>query len=64
MDKGLFTTTSENNGAVNRRRLLKIQDETGAINITIWNEKVNDSLIIKTVLYKDYSIYRLMNFQI
>jgi len=40
MDNGLFTKRSENNNGEIRRRLMKIKDETGVINITIWNNKV------------------------
>ncbi|CAF1370081.1 unnamed protein product [Rotaria sordida] len=42
MDRGIFTTTSENNDTTIRRRLLKIKDETGAINITLWNKKIDE----------------------
>jgi len=41
MDRGVFTTTSEYNGEIFRRRILKIKDETVVINITLWNKKVN-----------------------
>ena len=41
MDNGLIETTSRDHGKLLRRRSLKIKDETAAINITIWNDKVN-----------------------
>ena len=48
MDRGTFTSTSENTRKIFRRRLIRIKDETGTISITIWNAKVDDSLFIKT----------------
>ncbi|CAF1958395.1 unnamed protein product [Rotaria magnacalcarata] len=38
-DNGVSTTTSQTNGSTFQRRSIKIQDETGKINITIWNKK-------------------------
>ncbi|CAF1490885.1 unnamed protein product [Rotaria sordida] len=38
-DKGVSITKSEINEAILRRRSFKVQDETGIINIIIWNNK-------------------------
>ena len=43
MDRGLSVTIGPNTGTELRRRLLKIKDETGIINITIWNRKVRET---------------------
>lgn len=40
LDRGTIQTTSENDNTVMRRRSLKIRDQTGAVNITLWNNKV------------------------
>jgi len=46
MDRGIVTSTSANNGAIIRRRMIRVKDETGDIYITIWNKKVNHFLKI------------------
>ncbi|CAF1201550.1 unnamed protein product, partial [Rotaria magnacalcarata] len=38
-DNGVSTTTSQTDGSTFQRRSIQIQDETGKINITIWNKK-------------------------
>ncbi|CAF2160488.1 unnamed protein product [Rotaria magnacalcarata] len=46
-DNGVSTTTSQTDGSTFQRRSIKIQDETGKINITIWNKKVNYDILTK-----------------
>ncbi len=52
MDREVSTTISESNGATIRRKLMKIEDETGTINITVWNKKVNYYLTIKEIFLR------------
>ncbi|CAF1380194.1 unnamed protein product [Adineta ricciae] len=52
LDRGTSTTTSEITRAEIRRRCLKIEDESGSINIVVWNQKINeiqDQVINKTI---------------
>jgi len=44
MDRGIISTISQETGEPIRRRSLKIRDQTGAINITLWNTKVKKLL--------------------
>ncbi|CAF3370349.1 unnamed protein product [Rotaria socialis] len=64
-DNGVSTTTSETNGSTFQRRTIKIQDETGKINVTIWNKKneeIPDNIINQHIrirngkvnVYNDY----------
>ncbi|CAF5015062.1 unnamed protein product, partial [Rotaria magnacalcarata] len=46
-DNGVSTTTSQTDGSTFQRRSIQIQDETGKINITIWNKKVNYDILTK-----------------
>jgi hypothetical protein len=41
MDRGLSSNATEDGETMYRRRAMKIKDETGSINITVWNKKVN-----------------------
>ncbi|CAM4772320.1 unnamed protein product [Rotaria magnacalcarata] len=43
-DNGITTNISHSNGQSYSRRSLKIKDDTGTINITIWNEKIVEVL--------------------
>ncbi len=47
MDRGIVTSISQDNDTSEQTRSLKIRDETGCINIIIWNEKVSPREIIK-----------------
>ncbi|CAF2950321.1 unnamed protein product [Rotaria sp. Silwood2] len=52
LDRGISTTRSQTTGAEIRRQSMKIEDETGGINITIWNQKIDeipDMVMNKTI---------------
>ncbi len=40
VDKGIATTRSESTGGLIRRRVLRVEDESGGIIVTVWNKKV------------------------
>ncbi|CAF4403940.1 unnamed protein product [Rotaria sp. Silwood2] len=59
MDRGILTTVSETTGANLRRRIIKIKDQTSAINVTIWNDKNNnlpENMMNKTIRIRNGKI--------
>ncbi|CAM4763208.1 unnamed protein product [Rotaria magnacalcarata] len=58
-DNGITTNISHSNGQSYSRRSLKIKDDTGTINITIWNEKiveVPEQVVNKTIRMRNGKI--------
>ncbi|CAF4415792.1 unnamed protein product, partial [Rotaria magnacalcarata] len=58
-DNGITTNISHSNGQSYSRRSLKINDNTGTINITIWNEKiveVPEQVVNKTIRMRNGKI--------
>ncbi|CAF1284521.1 unnamed protein product [Adineta steineri] len=56
-DNNISTTIGGNNGIQLRRISLKIKDQTGTVNITVWNNKVTEDFVIMpyivhSILYK------------
>ncbi|CAF1370045.1 unnamed protein product [Rotaria sordida] len=58
MDRGVSTTISQDSTTTIRRRLLKIKDETGAINITLWNNKVFRAFDEFNTFASSFGLYR------
>ncbi|CAF4936704.1 unnamed protein product, partial [Rotaria socialis] len=58
-DNDITTNISHSNGQSYSRRSLKIKDDTGTINITIWNEKiaeVPEQVVNKTIRMRNGKI--------